>query len=40
MIRRINDFLAGWAMTIVDGVFPIASLCGFMLCGYACCTAL
>ena len=25
MIKRINDFLAGWAMTIVGGVFLIAS---------------
>ncbi len=25
MIRKINDFLAGWAMTIVGGVFLIAS---------------
>ena len=25
MIKRINDFLAGWLMTIVGGVFLIAS---------------
>ena len=25
MIKRINDFLAGWAMTILGGVFLIAS---------------
>lgn len=26
MIKKINDFLAGWLMTLVGGVFLLASL--------------
>ena len=25
MIKKINDFLAGWAMTIIGGIFLIVS---------------
>ena len=25
MVKRINDFLAGWTMTIIGGVFLLAS---------------